>query len=125
MRNNQRYYVKHSTILGVRKKKQAVFYDFEAPLYVAALIDNSKQTRQVLRNNSYLLRKKGIKVKDQFKYFKSQGIKLTYDYYKSLMSGRRKTPALTVLNFFSNYWDLPLYKMISENFEIQDKLNDI
>jgi hypothetical protein len=82
---------------------------------------NSPMIKQVLYNNSYLLKKNNISQNAQVKRLKMQGVKISAEGIKKYLSGVYKTCALSYLQIFALYWSISLIDMMCRDFEMEDR----
>ncbi len=81
------------------------------------LTKNSTIIKQVLANNSYLLKKHNLTQKYQIEQLRIQGIKISRSGISRYRRGIYKTCALTYLHIFAEFWSVPLTTMILCDFE--------
>lgn len=77
---------------------------------------------QVIRNNRYLLRKAGRTFDAQRKELEKKGIIVNLAYYCKITNGDKRPPNLFYLMIWAHYWDVPLWEMMSVDYESRDKL---
>lgn len=97
-------------------------YKWESDFCIKTLQSNKTLITQVMNNNLYLLKQRKISQEQQIRDFTKLGLRVRIDYAKKLRFGQRVTCNISFLNFFANYWNLPLWKMMAEDFETLDKL---
>jgi hypothetical protein len=71
------------------------------------------------KNNAYLLKQVKKTLAQQLKEIEATGIILKRSYVQKLRYGEKINCPITYLNFFSEYWNLPLSEMIKTDFSEQ------
>jgi len=85
---------------------------------------STKLIQQVFINNAYLLKKRNKTLACQVKELEREGISISISNISKYKAGV-KGCNLTFLIFFANYWNIPLPKLMSIDFEMTDRLNAI
>ncbi len=80
---------------------------------------NSIVIQQVLKNNTYLLKKNKLTQGSQILRLKEQGVKISASGISRYKKGIYKTCALTYLQIFAQFWSRDLKEMMSEDFEAE------
>jgi len=78
---------------------------------------NSVLIKQVLKNNSYLLKKNKITQSLQIERLRAEGIRVSAPGIGRYKKGVFKSCALSYLQIFALYWKIELSEMISKDFE--------
>ena len=81
---------------------------------------NSEIIKQVLANNSYLLKKNNLTQKFQIEQLRIQGIKISRSGISRYRRGIYKTCALTYLHIFAEFWSVHLTTMMIIDLERED-----
>jgi hypothetical protein len=72
------------------------------------------------KNNAYLLKLVKKTLAQQLKEIEATGVILKRSYVQKLRYGEKINCPITYLNFFSEYWNLPLSEMIKTDFGKQN-----
>jgi hypothetical protein len=80
---------------------------------------NERYIQQVLRNNSFLLRKNKQHQCDQIKKLKAQGVRISASGISKFKNGVYKTCSIAYLQIFAMYWKKELPEMMSVDFETE------
>ena len=83
---------------------------------------NSEVIKKVLKNNSYLLKKYHISQKHQIKELRENGIRISASGISRYKHGVYKTCSLTYLQIFSQYWFIPLFELMHEDYKLSEEL---
>ena len=78
---------------------------------------NSILIKQVLRNNSFLLKKNNLTLKFQIQKLRGEGVKISPSGISRYKRGVYKTCALTYLQIFAEFWSVSLLEMMSYDFD--------
>jgi hypothetical protein len=78
---------------------------------------NEQFIKQVLKNNSFLLRKNNQFQTEQIKRLRDQGIRVSASGISKYKNGVYKTCSLAYLQIFAMYWKVKLPEMMGKDFE--------
>ena len=78
---------------------------------------NGRLIKQVLKNNSYLLKKNNTPQCLQIQRLRSQGVRISASGIRKYKMGLYKTCALSYLQIFALYWRIDLPELMSRDFE--------
>ncbi len=99
-------------------------YDYSGPLFLELREENKKLFQLLLKNNAYLLKRKGICLFQQIREIEPLGFKINYNQIRNLRKGVRISNSLNYLMVFCKYWGLGLVDMIGYDMEERDILMD-
>ncbi len=96
-------------------------HNYNTPVFKRAMQDNCTVFKLLLKNNSYLLKQRGITLYRQLKDIQSAGFVIGYSNIHKLRSGKSISASLTYLHVFTAYWGLDLVDMLACDFESRDE----
>lgn len=108
--------------MGRKRKSYYRDENYDSEYFKQGASLSSKYVRQLFNNNSFLLKKAGLKAKEQIAYLKQQGIKMRLDTMRKYKCGMIKTCSIAVLVIFAKYWDISLLVLMGNDFESIEKL---
>lgn len=86
---------------------------------------NSSLIRQVLKNNTFLLKQHNISQRLQIATLREQGIKISAFGIGNFKKGIYQTCSLSYLQIFSLFWNIDLVELIVKDFETEAINSDL